>query len=133
MTESIYRRLLWIYIALLVAGITAFGFADYSEALSAAYDNEPRTWLMSYRGMSLALMAVWATAALVGLFGLFRFRSWGRTLSLVVTLAGLLLSAFMGVFLASGIESALFDGTNMVWGAILALSYFSAVSTRFER
>jgi hypothetical protein len=32
-----------------------------------------------------------------------------------------------------GLESGLYEASAMLWGAILALSYFSSVSARFGR
>jgi LytS/YehU family sensor histidine kinase len=133
MTDIRYRKLLWLYVALMLAAIVSAFFPMYSEDLAVAYSNEPETWLMRnpwiYGGMLGGLLVAWLT----GLIGLFRFKAWARSLSLYVTLAGFFAYPFMGPSVLSGLESALFDAVSTIWGGILALSYFSAVSERFER
>ena len=133
MTHTVFRSLLWVNVALVAAAAAAAVSPPYSEALAIAYENEPPTWLMKnpwiYGGVTVSLLAAW----LAGLVGLFLYKKWGRTLSLYVTAATLLISPFFGVMLSSGIESALFEASSMVWGALLALSYFSPISDRFGR
>lgn len=133
MTDSRYLKLLWIYVALTVAAIASLFFPTYSDALTAAYDAEPSTWLMSNLWVAGGLLVSLVVAWLIGLIGLFRFKSWARSLSLYSTLAGFLVFPFLGASLSSGLENALFEASSTVWGAILALSYFSAVSGRFGR
>ena len=133
MTDTRYRTLLWLYVALMVAAIASVFFPNYSEALSVAYEKEPETWLMSNLWVAGGLLGGLVVAWLVGLVGLFRFKSWARTLSLYSTLASFLVYPLLGASLSSGLESTLFEASTTVWGAILALSYFSAVSSRFGR
>jgi len=70
-------------------------------------------------------------ACLVGLVGLFRFKAWGRTVSLYATPAALVVEACAGATLSSGVENALLGAASMLWGAVLALAYFSPVRSRF--
>ncbi len=133
MTDARYRKLLWLYVALLLVAIVSTFFPIYSEELAVAYSNEPETWLMRHSwisgGLLGSLLAVW----LIGLIGLFRFKAWARSLSLYATVAAFFACLLMGPVVFSGLESALFDAVNILWGGILALSYFSAVSHRFVR
>ena len=133
MTESRYRKLLWIHVTLFLAAIVATAFPDYSDSLASAYANEPQAWPMGspwvFGGIAAVLLATWLT----GLVGLFFFKDWARRLSLYSTLAGFLVSPFFGASLSSGMESALFEASSVTWGAVLALSYFSPVSDRFGR
>jgi hypothetical protein len=133
MTNSLYLKLLWIYVALAVATIASGFFSTYSEALTVAYDAEPSTWLMSNPWVAGGFIGSLVAAWLIGLVGLFRFKSWARSLSLYSTLAGFLVGPFLGTSLSSGLESTLAEASSIVWGAILALSYFSTVSGRFGR
>ena len=133
MTDSRYRMLLWTYVALVLAAIVASAFPPHTEALESALEAEPTTWLWSNIGVSIGLFSVLALAWLVGLVGLFRFKSWGRSISLYATVAGLLATVLAGSSLYWGLESGLYEATAILWGAILALSYFSSVSARFGR
>lgn len=133
MTHSMFRKLLFVSIVLSLAAMVVAVFPTYSEALAIAYENEPQPWFMEnpwiFGGVAAVLLLAW----LASLVGLFLYKPWGRTLSLYSTFAALLVTPFIGVLLSSGIESALFDASSMVWGAVLALSYFSPVSDRFGR
>ena len=132
MTESRFLKLLWIYVALTAASMIAVFFHGYSDELSAAYDNEPEPWLLqSWIGWTV--IGGFAVAWIAGLIGLFYFKSWARSLSLYSTLAGCLLFPLSVPSLYSAIELVLADGASILWGAILAISYFSAISERFGR
>ena len=132
MTESRFLKLLWIYVALTAASMIAVFFHGYSDELSAAYDNEPEPWLLqSWIGWTV--IGGFAVAWIAGLIGLFYFKPWARSLSLYSTLAGFLLFPLSGPSLYSAIELALADGASILWGAILAISYFSSISERFGR
>ena len=130
MTESSYRKILWLYAVLTVAGLLSVFYPNYSEALAAAYESEPETMPSSIAGVaSLGLLVIW----LIGFIGLFWFKPWARQLSLFATLGSLLLIPFMGASLSSGIETALFEAATLTWGAILALSFYSSINQRFGR
>ena len=133
MTDTRYRMLLWIYVALTVAAILAAAFPPHSEALESALDSEPTTWLWSNTWAAIGLFSVLSLAWLVGLVGLFRFKAWGRSFSLYSTLAFLMVSPLAGSSLYWGLESGLSEASAITWGAILALAYFSPVSERFGR
>jgi hypothetical protein len=133
MTETRYLKILWIYVVLMVAESIAIFFPTYSETLAAAYESEPATWLMSNLWIAVGVIGAFAAAWLTGFVGLFFFKSWARSLSLYSTLAWFFIYPFVGTSLYSGLEASLFEVSTMVWGAILALSYFSPVSCRFER
>lgn len=133
MTDNRFRTLLWIYITLIVATIAATALSPHSEALQAAVDRESNSWLWDHTSASITVYAALVVAWLVGLVGLFRFKSWGRSLSLYSTVAGLLAYPLMGSSLSWGVESSLYESSTLLWGAILALAYFSPVSARFGR
>ena len=133
MTDTRYRMLLWLYVAATVASIAASAFPPHSEALEAALEAEPTTWLWRNTAVSIGLFAALAIAWVVGLIGLFRFKGWGRSVSLYSTLAALLAAPLAGSSLYWGLESGLYEASGMLWGAILALAYFSPVSARFGR
>jgi len=133
MTDSRFRKLLWIYVALTTAAIVASAFPPHSDALQAAVENESNSWLWDHIWVSIGVFSVLVLGWLVGLVGLFRFKRWGRSLSLYSTIATILSYPFMGSSLSWGVESGLYESSGMLWGAILAIAYFSPVSSRFGR
>ena len=136
MTVARYRGLLCLYVALTTAATAASFFPDYSEPLARAYDEEPHTWLMNWvfadPWLSIGLLGGLFLVCLAGLVGLFFFKRWARMISLYSTLVVLPLAPFCGPQLFWGLESALFEASSIVWGAVLAVSYFSKVSERFD-
>jgi hypothetical protein len=133
MTESRYKGLLYLYIVLCGAMILAMLFPSYSSELSAAYDAEPESVLMSNWWVAVGLLVAILIPNMMGLLGLFYFKRWARSLSLWSTVAAFVLYPFLGPSLMSGLESAFVEAASAVWGAVLALSYYSPVSAKFER
>ena len=64
--------------------------------------------------------------------GLYLFRSWGRPLAVGTTLAGVALLPFAGAVADSGLASAMAELSSMLWGAVLAVAYFSSLSKNFK-
>jgi uncharacterized BrkB/YihY/UPF0761 family membrane protein len=133
MTGTRFRIFIWIYVALTAGLIASMFFPNYSAALSAAYEEEPPTWLISNVWVMLPLAIGLLFAWLLGVVGLLFFKQWARSLSMWVTLLGLASHPFIGPSLYSGLESTFLEATALLWGAILALSYYSEISNRFER
>lgn len=133
MNQKHFRALILVYVVLVAAtSVAAFLPSGYSQALSDAMDNEPAPTVVENLWLMFGLMVPFLLAAMVGMFGLYMFKRWGRTLSLYTTAAGLVFLPFFGPSLYSGLESLLYEGSTLLWGAILALSYYSAVSTSFS-
>jgi len=134
MSETRYRQLLIFYFALFLAAIAAaFLPGGYSPELAEAYAKEPEAWIMQGTWMPLAVVSILLVPWLVALVGLFHFKWWSRSLALYSTLASLLIYPFVGADLSSGIESGLYEAHSILWGVILAISYFSPLSDRFGR
>jgi uncharacterized membrane protein len=133
MKNSSFRTLICINVALNAAGIVAVAFPTYSESLSMAAESEPRPWLMSNLWLAGGATGLLLSAWILGLAGLFFFKRWARTLALYTTGLTLLATPWFGTYVYSGIETALFEAAALTWGAVLAASYFSPVSTRFGR
>ena len=103
-----------------------------SPELSSARDNEPMfCFIENYPIISLAILLPWLAAALAGVVGLFLFKPWGRTLSLYSTVLGVFLIPFLGPVVSSGVAFSLDEVAITLWGATLALAYFSPVAERF--
>lgn len=134
MSETKFRLLVVLQFVISIASIaTVFLPVGYSQELEAAYAAEPATWLTGGSGLSLVVVGLFLLAWLASQIGLLLFKRWGRTLSLYLTLAEFALALFQGPVLSSALESTLLDTTMLLWGAILALAYFSTASNRFER
>ena len=133
MTESRFRQFLILYVLLELAAIGLGHVPNgYSPALAEAYSNEPEPWLFQRTWLFVGIFAPLVTAGIAGLIGLFFFRAWARTLSVCFTLAFLAISPFAGPTLYSAIEQPPSEAASTVWGAILALAYWSSVSNRFR-
>ncbi|MBC3875969.1 hypothetical protein [Undibacterium flavidum] len=132
-TESRYRKLLWTYIALTLATIVSSLFPIYSENLETAYNAEPETWFISHYWIAVPGATIFALTWVAGLIGLFFFKNWARALSTYTTLMGFFIYTLIGTSLHSGLESAFIEASATLWGIILALSYFSPISEKFER
>lgn len=133
MTTNCFRLFLIasavLVIAALVVGLLPGG---YSSALADAYANEPVPRLLQNEGLAIAVLLVVLVATVAGFIGLFLLKRWGRTLSLVLTLIGLPLYLLLGPTLQSPVETMLAEASSLLWGACLALAYFSPVSDRIE-
>jgi hypothetical protein len=134
MTKARFRQLLILYISLLLlAGIVvAFVPGEYSQELADTYANEPEPQIMRNIGLLLSLAIPLFVAFVAGFIGLFLFKSWGWILSLFATAASLALLLFLGPTLSSALESVLFEASSLIWGAVLALAYYSPISIHFS-
>lgn len=132
MTDGRFRFLVLISLLLMLASVAASAMTpDYSAALATAYDEEVDSLVLSGGTLSTVVVVAILLLMLAGYVGLLWMKAWGRTIALFTTVAGLLVYPFMGPILSSALESMLFDAGNMVWGAVLAIAYFSPVAARF--
>lgn len=133
MTGSRFRQLLLACLVLFAAAVaTGLLPGSYSPALADAYANEPVPRLLQGDWAAIALLFVMLAGMVAGFIGLFLFKQWGRTLSLTLTLLALPLYLVLGPSLMSPLESLLIDASNLLWGACLALAYFSPIAARIE-
>ncbi len=131
MTDIRFQKILWLYVILIAFAAIAATLSGHSTSLAAAFDAETAAAHPSWQVITLLLGFL--VAVVTGLAGLFKYKAWGRTLSLYTTVAGLAAWPFLGSSLSSGLEASLNEAATLIWGAILALSYFSPVSERFGR
>lgn len=61
------------------------------------------------------------------------FKPWARRLCLWGTALGVPVVVWLGPSMYSGLSGALLDLSSMLWGAVLALAYFSPLAQRFAR
>jgi hypothetical protein len=124
--------LIVLYFAIFIAAIgSTFVPEGYSPELAEAYAKEPDAWLMQGTWMPLIVVSILLIPWLTALIGLFCFKRWSRSLAVLSTLASLLIYPFVGADLSSGLESGLYETHATLWGAILAIAYFSPLSERF--
>jgi hypothetical protein len=133
MTERSFRTLLYLHLATLLAA-TGVGVA-FPEMLPSylfeAYERSSTEAPIERAVWPWAVVLPVLGAAIAGYVGLFLWRPWGRTLSLATTVLGFVMYPLVGPTVASWLESSLLDISNIAWGALLALAYFSPVSARF--
>lgn len=133
MTIARFRVFLTASVILSIATIATVFLPDgYSQALADAYASEPPPWLFKHEGLMIGVGGVALALMISGYVGLFLLTRWGRALSLALTVLGFPLHLLMGPTLLSPLESMLIDASTLVWGACLALAYFSPIAARIE-
>ena len=121
-----------LFIALLAAG------EPFQSLLTLAGDPRHQTMLLVTGGI---VAGFWALC-LVGFVGMYRFKTWGRSISLFTTIATYVLWGALLAFLPSAagdstsspavpLESLLESLSALFWGGALALAYLSPLATRF--
>ena len=133
MTVRRFRVFLTAYVLATLAAIAAsFVPGGYSDELRTAYEREPY-WLEHAPLMVVAPVALLLIGLIVaGVIGLYLMRRWGRTLSLATTAAFPLVVPFAGPTLSSGLEGSLWEMASVLWGAVLAMAYYSPVAAGFH-
>ncbi|NIA00704.1 hypothetical protein [Massilia sp. CCM 8734] len=134
MTAYRFRLLLCLHFILETALAVAVAYTPnlISPQLQAALDAEPVHWSMGNVALNLSLSLFLGVCSMAGLIGMFMFKSWGRTLSLVTTVAFMTVMFVPGAAVMSWLDYVLAELLSMLWGAILALAYFSPISSLFS-
>jgi hypothetical protein len=103
-----------------------------SQALTTALEREPLSaFIMDHPFILLAVLLPWLAAVLASTIGLLFFKRWARTVALYSTILGIGLYPLFGVTVASAVASSFSEASMLVWGAVLALAYYSSLSERF--
>lgn len=114
------------------AGIVDFVFSDLVPVGAIqAIDAEARFSLFEH-GWGQSVLALWAVASFCSAIGLLFLRRWARSMALWSTGVGFALLPFLGTSLASGWATALTEGSSTLWGAVVALAYFSPIGSSFS-
>lgn len=136
MTPSLAFRLLVVLSVVLgfaTVGVDLLLTDLIPPELTKAIEKESMLGVMeTHPFISLAILLPWIIAAFVGLIGIFLFKRWGRTLSLYSTALGFIIVPFLGPSASSGLSYALDEASFTLWGAVLALAYFSPISELFK-
>lgn len=135
MTVRQYRYLL---VASFLLGLIG-GLFDtlVPSALPASLSLAVESQLAAFSERLLILFSVVVLAGIVlqaiSVIGLYRFRPWAPRLALVITVVGILMNVSFGAK-ASSAWAYLFQETSQIlWGLILGVIYFSPLKSRFAR
>ncbi len=133
MSVKTFRVLLVAHLVALIASVGVdFLPGAIPEELERAYHDLQQTVLVGHlvlMVLAVPLLLAW----MVGVIGLFLTRSWARGLSSYLTLLGLFMYPVLGPSILSAWGSALSELAALLWGAVLACSYFSPVAVAFDR
>jgi hypothetical protein len=131
MTPLVYRLLIAASTALGLAGamldvlLPALLPAAFTAAMEAQGSLDSTAWLLV--GGAIAV------AGLAAMVGLWLFRPWAPRWALATTALSVAIFVPQGANAVSGWSMALTDLSSMLWGAVLALTFFSPLSARFAR
>lgn len=135
MTPRIFRALILTTVALGIFG--SLFDAIFPTALPVAFvqAQEAQDSLLStpsvlLGGMGALVLLVIGVASTVGLY---QFRPWAPRLAVIATVLALLLAPLLGASACSGYAMALHEMSSMLWGAVVALAYFSPLRDCFVR
>lgn len=100
------------------------------EAYKASFATAPFSNAQAL--LAVAFILVFFVGGIIVDIGLYLYKPWGRRYSLWLSLAALLVYPFLGDVLRSSWANAFIEASMMLWGATLALAYFSDVRDKFE-
>jgi uncharacterized transporter YbjL len=104
------------------------------KTLSDAYDTYVSADIDWLSPIILGIAAFgMAIAGIMGTIGLFLLKRWSRSLMLVVTVGAFACYPFLGAMVQSGWAYMLIEVSMTMWGAVLAMAYFSELKIHFER
>jgi O-antigen/teichoic acid export membrane protein len=135
MTPRTYRVLL---LTSLVLGIVGAVFdAVFPSALPTNFAQAQEAHEDSLSASVIVLAAVGGLIGLVigvaSAVGLYLFRPWAPRLALAITVLAFPLVVLLGATALSGWSMAIAELSSTLWGAVLALTYFSPLRERFVR
>lgn len=133
--SKLFRLSLVTYILLAIgAVIVQFNSHSLLPQVLQDYLNAQAQENASFPQSIITVLAILLLIILiVSLVGLFRWKSWGRTLFLGSTIIAYCIVPFTGPHVCSGIDYLFHDLGSALNGGIIALAYFSSVAQRFEK
>jgi hypothetical protein len=133
MSPTLFRCILIAYLGLAVfSGTFNLIFpSDIPEALTHAQQAN----YANLSSLSRNLVAILGGIALVGgiasALGLYLFRPWAPRMAAIVTVLAFFIWPLLGIRVVSGWQEFLSSLSTTLWGAIIALAYFSQLEGRF--
>lgn len=132
MTRNLFRLLLLLSLSLcIVSAVMDMLFPNLiSPAITAAVENEalpPITESAWFVTVAITLVI----ASIICTIGLFFFRRWARIGALYTTVLFFGAYPIFGASVMSGWASALNEASLILWGAVLAVAYFSPIQDQF--
>jgi hypothetical protein len=133
MTPSLYRTFL---IAALVLGLLGSLFdVLVPSALPPEFVKLQESLEQAPSATTVVLMTLFGLVALALLIaatiGLYLFRPWAPLTALLATVIVIPLAVALGPTVVSGWSAAFTELSSTLWGAVLALTYFSPLKERF--
>lgn len=133
MTPRNYRALIVLSVILPVTGVAIDLIVPGVVPPSLIQAQE---LLNNAETMAFCVLATALGGAIIGLslaasWGLFFFRKWGRTVALASIVLSVPVWPIFGFSLMSGWAAALMELGTTLWGAAVALAYYSTLQVRF--
>ena len=135
MTPKLFRCLVisWFLLSLAAGAIDWLFPSLISASLNKALETTREADFIREHLFIFAFIGIpWLLLFFAGAFGLLFFKRWARPAALYSTLIGLVLFPFTGPSLSSGLANSLNEASLLLWGAVLAVAYFSPLSERFS-
>lgn len=115
------------FIDLVFPGLVPDSVREAYEAYTALEVSLPLMLLAGF--LSLAVFGL-GIAAIIGLLLLQR---WARSLALWSTAVSMLIYPLLGALVQSGVAATLLSIATLLWGAALAMTYYSDLKSHFQR
>ncbi|CAD6872466.1 hypothetical protein [Methylomonas fluvii] len=131
-TQFRYTLLTYMVLAIL-GGVFDFVFPFFiPESLRNAQEaSDANLSLIVLICLAILILVLLVSLAVV-IVGLYLFRPWARRLAVVITVLALFVWPLLGINVASGWSLVLTDLAGTLWGAILALIFFSPLKECFD-
>ncbi len=101
------------------------------EPITKAFEALPDTPMPALMLAGLLVIVTFG-GTIAAIVGLYHFQPWSRPLAVAMTLLTLLFYPLMGASVQSGWAALFLEISTTLWGAVVAISYVSSLSVRFE-
>lgn len=134
--STLFRSLILVGLAFSIigSGLDFFVPSLVPTEITDAYDSYTDTqepglaWILTLGIGGLILIIV----GIASTIGLLLFKPWSRRLALWLSVLSLLMYPLLGPVIYSGWAYMLLETSMVMWGAALAMAYFSELAVRFE-
>ena len=102
------------------------------QSIAQAVENEPLPALFDNLWLTVTIFLPVLIIVIISTIGLFFLKAWARALAFYSTILSFAMYPFFGPILSSAWSSALTEASSLLWGAILAIAYYSSLRERFS-